>query len=101
MGSVIATAIAPLIFLCSVPLSFSTRRVYQLALTTPGISPERANSRKQIRQMPNFLRYARERPHRLHLLYERTLNFGGLFDFAIQDFFATSSSVDRVTAATA
>jgi hypothetical protein len=29
---------------------------YQLALTTPGSSPERASSRTQMRHMPNFRR---------------------------------------------
>jgi len=44
-----------------------------------------------MRQMPNLRRYARGRPHLLHLKYARTLNFGGLFDFAIKHFFATDS----------
>jgi hypothetical protein len=39
--------------------------VYQLDLVTPGISPWSAISRKQIRQIPNFLMYALERPQRL------------------------------------
>ncbi len=38
--------------------------IHQLAFLTPGIIPESARSRKQIRQMPNFRRYARERPQR-------------------------------------
>src|SRR5689334_14226246 len=38
--------------------------LYQLAFTTPGISPFRASLRKHRRQTPNFLRYARGRPHR-------------------------------------
>jgi hypothetical protein len=38
--------------------------LYQLALRTPGISPRSAISRKQIRQIPNFLMNARGRPHR-------------------------------------
>jgi hypothetical protein len=42
-----------------------------------------------MRQMPKRRRYARDRPHLLQRLYERTLNFGVRFDFAIQDFFAT------------
>jgi hypothetical protein len=71
---------------------FAVASVYQLAFVTPGISPCSASSRKQIRQTPNLRRYARERPHRLHRLYDLTLNFGGFFAFAIQDFFATSSS---------
>jgi hypothetical protein len=37
---------------------------YQLALRTPGMSPESASSRKQIRQMPNFRRNARDLPQR-------------------------------------
>jgi hypothetical protein len=38
--------------------------VYQLALRTPGISPDNASSRKQIRQTPNFLKNARDLPQR-------------------------------------
>jgi len=38
--------------------------IYQLAFLTPGIIPESARSRKQIRQSPNFRKYARERPQR-------------------------------------
>ena len=49
---------------------------YQLALRTPGISPFKASSRKQIRQRPNFLSTARERPHRWQRRTVRTLNFG-------------------------
>jgi hypothetical protein len=64
-------------------------KYYQLALTTPGTSPASARSRKQIRQIPNLRKYARERPHLLQRVYPRTLNFGTRFDFAIQDFFAT------------
>jgi hypothetical protein len=37
---------------------------YQLAFTTPGIFPSSESSLKQILQIPNLLRYARERPHR-------------------------------------
>ncbi|TSC95289.1 MAG: hypothetical protein Athens101428_17 [Candidatus Berkelbacteria bacterium Athens1014_28] len=61
---------------------------YQLDLTTPGMSPREANSRKQIRQRPNFLRKARLRPQtrqRLTILLE---NFGLLSDFTTCDFFA-------------
>jgi hypothetical protein len=36
---------------------------YQLDFTTPGIFPSRARWRKQRRQMPNFRKNARERPH--------------------------------------
>jgi hypothetical protein len=40
------------------------------------MKPDNANSRKQIRQTPNFLRKARERPHLPHRLCCRTPNFG-------------------------
>jgi len=45
--------------------------------------------RKQMRQMPNFLMYARGRPQSGQRLYFLTSNFGRRFDFAISDFFAT------------
>jgi hypothetical protein len=61
---------------------------YQLDLRTPGISPLSDNSRKQIRQSPNFLRNARGRPHRWHRLRRRTANFGSRFDFSISAFLA-------------
>jgi len=38
--------------------------------------PDEASSRKQMRQIWNFLMNARERPHRRHRLYDRTENFG-------------------------
>jgi hypothetical protein len=56
---------------------------HQLALRTPGISPRRAISRKQIRQRPNLRRYARARPQRLQRLYARTPNFGLRLVFSI------------------
>ena len=42
---------------------------YQLDFTTPGISPLEAIVLKQIRQIPNFLKYARLLPQIGHLLY--------------------------------
>ena len=62
--------------------------VYQLALRTPGIIPNSASSRKQMRQRPKRRRNARARPHRLHRLFTRTANFGFLLLFSIQDFLA-------------
>ena len=50
---------------------------YQLALRTPGIWPLYASSRKQIRQMPYFLRYACGRPQILQRLYSLVENFAG------------------------
>jgi len=44
--------------------SFLIPKSHQLAFLTPGIIPDSARSRKQMRQMPNFRRYARERPQR-------------------------------------
>ena len=63
-------------------------RHYQLAFRTPGIIPDSASSRKQIRHTPKRRRKARERPQRLQRLCACTLNFGLRFDFSIQDFFA-------------
>jgi len=48
-------------------------------------------SRKQMRQIPNFRRYPRARPHRWHRVYLRTPNFGPRFTFAIHDFFAIAA----------
>jgi hypothetical protein len=50
--------------------------------------PSAASVRKQIRHMPNFLMYARGRPHSLQRLCARTRNFGGRFERSIADFFA-------------
>ena len=61
---------------------------YQLAFVTPGISPFRAISLKQIRQRPNFLKYPSGRPQLKQRLYPRVLNFGFLFAFTISDFLA-------------
>jgi len=41
---------------------------YQLDLITPGNLPSDANSRKQIRQMPNFRKKPLGRPHIGHRL---------------------------------
>ena len=49
---------------------------YQLALRTPGMYPDSARSRKQILQMPNFLRNARDLPQRPQRLCTLTPNFG-------------------------
>ena len=49
---------------------------YQLALRTPGIYPDSAISLKQILQMPNFLRNARDLPQRPQRLCCLTPNFG-------------------------
>ena len=61
---------------------------YQLDLTTPGIWPCSASSRKQMRHSLNLRRYARGRPQRSQRVYAREENFCGRFDFAIRDFFA-------------
>ena len=65
---------------------------YQLAFRTPGIIPESASSRKQMRQTPKRRRKARDRPQRLHRLCCCTGNFGLRFVFSIQDFFAIDLS---------
>ena len=61
---------------------------YQLALRTPGISPLRASSRKQIRQSPNFRRTARDRPQRWQRRTVRTLNLGLRLALSVQAVFA-------------
>jgi hypothetical protein len=63
---------------------------YQLALRTPGIYPDSACSLKQILQSPNFLRKARDLPHRPHLLCCRTGNFGFRLLFSTMAFLAIS-----------
>src|ERR1700760_4267554 len=50
--------------------------IYQLDLTTPGISPRSANWRKHKRHRPNLRRYARGRPQILQRLCWRLENFG-------------------------
>jgi hypothetical protein len=61
---------------------------YQLAFTTPGISPLDASSLKHILQSWKRLIKPRGLPQSLHLLYLRTLNFAGLEHFTINDVFA-------------
>lgn len=61
---------------------------YQLAFLTPGISPRLANSRKQIRQMPNCLIYPLFLPHLKQRLTMRVENFGFFLALAITDVLA-------------
>jgi hypothetical protein len=63
---------------------------YQLALRTPGMYPESARSLKQILQTPNFLRNARDLPHRPQRLCCLTPNFGFLLLFSTMAFLAIS-----------
>src|SRR5881394_113749 len=56
---------------------------YQLAFTTPGISPFSAIPRKQILHIWNLRIYPRARPQQRQRLRMRTLNFGFLSDLAI------------------
>ncbi len=49
--------------------------------------------RKQMRQMPNFRKKARGRPHKGQRLYFCTSNFVGRFALAINDFLAMRFSV--------
>src|SRR5580704_1296686 len=56
---------------------------YQLAFTTPGISPLSAIPRKQMRHIWNLRIYPRARPQTRQRLRTRTLNFGFLCVFAI------------------
>ena len=53
-----------------------SRKNYQLALMTPGISAFRARLRKHKRHIWNLRKKARERPQIGQRLYARTLNFG-------------------------
>jgi len=62
--------------------------LYQLAFFTPGITPWSANSRKQIRQMPNLRYTARGRPQILHRRSSRDENFGLRSALAIFDLLA-------------
>jgi hypothetical protein len=57
-------------------------------LVTPGTRPSAASVRKQIRHMPNFLKYARGRPQIWQRLWNRTAYFGFRFHLSIADFFA-------------
>src|SRR6478672_8533614 len=68
---------------------------YQLALVTPGISPARANFRKQIRQSENLRRNPRGRPHFLQRFRSRHLNFGVFCSLAI---FAVVAIIPLLTA---
>ena len=61
---------------------------YQLALRTPGMYPDSAISRKQILHSPNFLRKARDLPHRPHRLCFLTRNLGFRLLFSTMAFLA-------------
>jgi hypothetical protein len=69
------------------------QNVYQLDLVTPGISPDRARLRKQMRHSWNFLRYPRGRPQRRHRLCARTWNFGFCLALAFMQVLATVTPV--------
>jgi hypothetical protein len=56
----------------------ATLSPYHDDFETPGISPRNANCRKHKRQMPNFRRKARGRPHSLQRLCLRVENLGFL-----------------------
>jgi hypothetical protein len=66
---------------------------HQLDFITPGSIPCEARSRKQIRQIPNFLKKPLGLPQIGHLLYARTLNFGFLIAFILRAVFAKLSSL--------
>src|SRR6476661_3777811 len=61
---------------------------YQLDFVTPGSSPSRARSRKQMRHRANRRMYARERPHTKQRWYACTLCLGVRPALAIIDFLA-------------
>jgi hypothetical protein len=50
------SAMGSVIVMNTAPSEASEMKDYQLDLITPGISPLKAMERKQIRQIPNFLR---------------------------------------------
>ena len=66
----------------------------------PGISPSLAASRKQARHIPKSRMKARLRPQRKQRLTTRDLNFGGLFERAIVDFFAIVELLPQPSRAT-
>jgi hypothetical protein len=70
---------------------------HQLDFTTPGSLPLDANTRKQIRQRPNFLKKALGRPQTGQRLYCRTLNLGSFIAFILSAFFAKPSSLFILT----
>src|SRR5262245_60503267 len=65
-----------------------TQSLYQLALTTPGISPLRASWRKHSLQMPNLRRNARGRPQRQQRLRCLHWSFGVLARRAFSSFWS-------------
>jgi hypothetical protein len=66
---------------------------YQLDFTTPGSLPSEARFRKQIRQIPNFLKNPLGLPQIGQRLYFLTLNLGDLLAFILRDVFAKFSSL--------
>ncbi len=64
-----------LFFIVNEIFNFVYDKTYQLAFLTPGICPLYASSRKQILQIPYFLKYACGRPHILQRLYSLVENF--------------------------
>jgi hypothetical protein len=72
---------------------------YQLDFVTPGSRPTDANSRKQIRQTPNFRMYERLRPHSLQRFTCRVEYFAGWDALTIRHFLATQSPPQRLSQA--
>src|SRR5512134_2324927 len=71
------------------------RESHHDAFVTPGSSPAWASSRKQMRHNRNLRYTARERPHRRHRVYSRTLYFPLRSCFSISAFFAMSVPLRR------
>jgi hypothetical protein len=65
---------------------------YQLALTTPGISPRSAISLKHSLHRPKSRMNARGLPQRLQRVYARALNFGFFLLFSINALRATCTA---------
>src|SRR5258708_1843529 len=83
----------------TVRLSDCLTASYQDALRTPGIIPNNASSRKQIRQSPKRRRTASERPHRPQRFLTRTWNFGFRLLFSIMALRAIAVSLPEGTGA--
>jgi hypothetical protein len=64
---------------------------YQLDFTTPGSLPSEARFRKQMRQIPNFLKKPLGLPQIGQRLYRLTLNLVSLIAFILRAFLAKSS----------
>jgi hypothetical protein len=72
-------------------------KYYQLDFTTPGSLPSEARFRKQMRQIPNFLKNPLGLPQMGQRLYRLTLNLGSLIAFTLRAFLAKFTSLFKLT----